>query len=338
MSSASADGYSIPTVEERVKRSSVLGDPEGRVSEDHFFPCNTEPARWQTELKKCSCNSSWCPSCWRFLKKALVGRMRSMNWRHVREVMVSVDRSIYENGEQAFDDITLKRGVGNLIKNLQRTDGVTIVDWVCVIEWHEDGFPHWHILIVTQEEGQAGMIGYQKIKDRWPFGMWVTETYIKSAVHWQNLVGYFDKHGYFEKGKAYQGRLPEWALKRNRTIKRWHSMKKPRGQGKVMNRIRSEDKKVEGEWLGKGEKRERKTYEVILSQCGSRSIVRIDGPGWNQTFKISVRYERLKDYFPWQYSEGKGLVLRLTEEGLTDFISVLEWLGKDCEAIEWEGY
>ena len=155
MSSASPDGYSISTAEECVKRSSSGWRPFKEFFGDGSFPCKTEPARWQTELKKSSCRSSWCPSCWRFLKKPLVGRIRSMNWRHVREVMVSVDRSIYENGEQAFDDITLRRGVGNLIKNLQRTDGVTILDWVCVTEWHEDGFPHWHILVETEEQEQA---------------------------------------------------------------------------------------------------------------------------------------------------------------------------------------
>ena len=52
---------------------------------------------------------------------------------------------------------------------------------------------------------------------------------------------------------------------------------------------------------------------------------------------MTIPYEKLKDYFPWQYSEGRGLVIRLTEEGLGDFISVLEWVTRDCGPIEWDG-
>jgi len=176
--------------------------------------------------------------------------MRRMNWRRVREVMLTVDRSLYRDGEEAYFDIGEKRGVGNLLKNLQRTEGVKIVDWVSVLEWHEDGFPHWHILIETEEEGRGGMIGYEKIKAHWSFGKWETETYVKSASHWNNLVGYFDKHGYFEKGKEYQGRLPDWALKSRKSIRRWHGMKRGDRVGEQSVRMRSEVEKEEGKWLG----------------------------------------------------------------------------------------
>jgi hypothetical protein len=108
-------------------------------------------------------------------------------------------------------------------------------------------------------------------------------------------------------------------------------MKRTHGERKQSNRMGSESMKNDSEWLGKEEKRKRQTYEVMLSQCGSESIISMDGPGWKGAFKISIPYDKLKEYFPWQYMEGKGLVIRFTEEGLNDFITVLEWLKEDCE-------
>ncbi len=95
------------------------------------------------------------------------------------------------------------------------------------MEWYDNGFPHWHLFIETEEAGKAGRIGHEVIKRYWPHGIYIWESYIKSEEHWKELTGYFDKGGYFEKGKGNQGKLPAWASDGNRKIKRWHA--KPGG-------------------------------------------------------------------------------------------------------------
>jgi len=139
-----------------------------------------------------------------------------MQWRNVREILLSCNRT-YRDGEDAYNTITHKRGLGKLIENLQRTRGIQVKDYVAFLEWHTDGYPHWHILIETD---RPAMIGYKLLKHYWPFGLWVTETYIKSQAHWDNLTGYFEKHGYWEHGKGTQGKLPSWALGGTRLIRR----------------------------------------------------------------------------------------------------------------------
>ncbi len=203
---------------------------QSRTVEGSPFTCKETQLRWPAEsdtdshtvsLKKCGCRSSWCPICWKGLKRAAVERLRSFDPEFTRELMLSVSRSPYVDGREAYSEINSKRGIGRLLKQLERAEGVKIVDWVCFLEWHEDGFPHWHLFIETENKGRAGMIGHGVIKRWWPFGKVIWEHYIESEEHWKNLVGYFDKHGYFEKGKSYQGKLPVWALDSNGKIRRW---------------------------------------------------------------------------------------------------------------------
>lgn len=310
MHSSTPDTKSIPTLYEEIKRN--------LPSEGSFFTCRKESLQWQIEAKKCSCHSSWCDSCWkRYGKKALVSRLQSMDWKHVRHLVLSVDPALYRNGEEAYDDITHRRGIGNLVKNLERTDGIKIVDYAGSLEWYENGFPHWHIFIETEEEGRAGMIGHGKIKRRWPFGIYVNEDYIKSEVHWRNLTGYFNSHGYFEKGKGYQGVLPEWAKDSERRIKRWFRKKSEGNGGKRRSRVRLNKSFGSGEGFSTGAKCEkcsfkrecedvsdgrgcregdkttnhkivserietnysgrRKTYRAKLEACGAKSVITIDG-------------------------------------------------------------
>ena len=223
---------------------------------------------------------------------------------------------LYRDGEEAYDDITQRRGIGNLVKNFGRTDKVRIVDYAGCVEWYENGFPHWHIFIETEEEGRAGMIGHGRIKERWPFGIYVNEDYIKSERHWKNLTGYFNSHGYFEKGKGYQGVLPEWAKDSVRRIRRWFGKKKEGNGKKRSSRLRLKKSSGLGEGLSKGAKCEkcsfktecesfgdgrgcrmgskavllemvdealndayvkrRKTYRMKLSACGAKSLIKIE--------------------------------------------------------------
>ena len=55
-------------------------------------------------------------------------------------------------------------------------------------------------------------------------------------------------------------------------------------------------------------------------------MLNIKGPGWNGVVKVPVPYDQLRDFHPWVYEQGKGLVIRLSYEELADFVTVVEWL------------
>jgi hypothetical protein len=267
-------------------------------------------------------------------------RMRTFAWKHVREVMLSVDRGKFHDAEDCNRKISSWRGIGEFIKNLARTDGVKIVDWIAFKEWHRDGFPHWHILIETEDEGREGMIGAKRIRERWPHGIWVTEKFIESQEHWNNLVGYFDRHGYFEKGKGYQGKLPEWAMKStHKKMKRWIS--KRGGDQEAIRLMRmdwnAQDEKLENfsmiqgmiheeKQLSKDKKlsaREEKNYEQILASCGMRTRIVIRNNSLDDSFKVDIPYSEIKSGWEWTYKEGKGLTMSLSKSEKEAFVSRL---------------
>lgn len=288
------------------------------------FTCTKEELRWQTVIRKCACKSSWCPVCWNVSgKKALVERLRSLDPRRVRWVMLSIDRSKFKDGEVAFNTISEKRGVGNLLKNLQRTDGVKVTDWIAVLEWHKDGFPHWHLFIEVEQAGSAGMIGVDKIKARWPYGLWVSEGYIDGPAHWNNLTGYFNKHGYFEKGKGHQGCLPEWAKLSSKRIRRWAA----RPAVDLPTAPHRSDLE--------GSSRIRETYKIILGRCGDRTFIEASVEFKDPAGQIhrnvygrymKVPYAYLKTLYPWKYQEHLGLVL--TFNSAEEQLAVLEQISQ----------
>jgi hypothetical protein len=132
---------------------------------------------------------------------------------------LTVDHKIYENSEHALKTINGKRHIANIVRNLERTKGIKIIDWEWVIEWYRNGYPHWHLFLLVDKTGKAGQIGYKNIVQYWESG-WIKESYIKNEKHWKQITGYFEKHGYFNKKKAHQSRLPEWARNKKYVIRR----------------------------------------------------------------------------------------------------------------------
>jgi hypothetical protein len=108
-----------------------------------------------------------------------------------------------------------------LFHDLSRSAGAGIVDWVKMLEWHKDGYPHWHIMVLVDKPGRAGMIGGGTLRRYWQYGN-IQEGYIKDGGHWKRFNGYFGAKGYFEdkKGKAHQVTLPDWARERTTPIRR----------------------------------------------------------------------------------------------------------------------
>jgi hypothetical protein len=122
MHSDTPDIKNVPSSFEEIKRNLPSeGDP---------FASRKESLQRQIEGKKFSCHSSWCESCWkRYGKKGLVGRLASMDWKYVGHGVLSVNPFLYGNGEDVYQDIACGRGIGNLVKNLDRTESLNAQDF-----------------------------------------------------------------------------------------------------------------------------------------------------------------------------------------------------------------
>ena len=281
--------------------------------------------------KKCSCRSVWCSICWpRWGKLHFEERLQTFDYRRVRHIVVSCDRNLFKDGREAYIEVGKKRSIGEMVKNFVRTDGVDIEDCVWTLQFHRDGFPHWHIIILVKKEGAAGMIGRKTIKARWPHGMWVRETHYESEGHWKNLVGYFNRHGYFEGAEGYQGKLPEWALKSHMKVKRWDGMQNATFDKKKMLRMTQDKTSPLTLHLTPNHLyvEDQLTNEERLQSCGATSMIEVRKieytnitPSMDYTTKghviyydkteQNIRYDILKKSFPWRYVEGQGLTIEV---------------------------
>ena len=136
-----------------------------------------------------------------------------MDWRRTRKITLTLNPANWPDGEQAYIWYKMHKPIGHFIENLGRA-GVKVTDWTCNIEWHDNGFPHWHLLIEVKETGSKGMIGQELLHELWSWGDLghrIHEGYFKSEKQFKEYTGYFAKSGYLHKDKQHQIILPSWA-------------------------------------------------------------------------------------------------------------------------------
>jgi hypothetical protein len=116
----------------------------------------------------------------------------------------------------------MQKARAEYVRELKRR-GSEIEDYVWVVEFHTNGFPHYHWFVLVKDQGIKGQLGAERLKEVWRWGDYVNEGYIKSQAHWDNWVGYASKTGYVHKqnSKVDQAGLPAWALDSTFRIRRW---------------------------------------------------------------------------------------------------------------------
>lgn len=270
---------------------------------------------------KCSCGSSWCPTCSkrRWAPNA-AKRLRALDWRRTRHVVLTVDPGKFESPKAAYLRVKSDKSVAQLIHNLKRTAGIRVSNWIWFLEWHEDGRPHWHLFIEMERRGAADMLGVDTLGNYWPHG-YVTEHFSQTKTHWQALTGTLSRKGYFENKKAYQSRLPQWAMTYDRSIRRFGAMvlrkqsKSPRSRSKGFS---GKGKKDLGK-LNRGRKntgkgravRTRKKYREILEVCGKRTNIRVKRAGIKYWIKLFISYSMFRKSYEGEFVKGKGYVVNL---------------------------
>jgi len=298
-------------------------------------------------IRKCRCDSVWCPQCYKIRKvPKLYSRINDrLDWRSTRHIILTIDRTLFDTPEKAYIHITKKKAIPQLIHNLKRTKNIEIRDYVWILEWHSDGYPHWHLFADVTKIGKMGMIHFQNIQKYWNYGN-VKETYFKNIKHWNKLVGYFGKHGYFEKSKGHQAILPDWARSYKRTIKRTGSAsiqchlktemekqiekeKKEMKEKTKESTKKSDEKFYRGQGMYPGEEdlkrepKERDSYHVLFEKCGkfcTATIIRNGMPFMG--FNINLPYFQMRDlYEAGEMREGFGYVVQLSPREYNSFMT-----------------
>jgi len=250
---------------------------------------------------KGSCSSVWCPDC--FTKKGgskrIADKLSKFDFRKTRQVVLTCDPKKFPEGPQyAFELLKEKGSVHQFMHNLKRTYKIKFSNWLWVLEWHENGFPHFHLFIEVADHGKAGMIGNEKLLKCWKHGI-IHESYIRSKSHWNHFTTYFGKAGYFDPKnnsgdkKQHQLELPEWAQEVKYCIRKSNSMILKTEEAEL---IEEEGEKGEEAYQDpekyKPLKKAKKTYRKILKACGRSTYVDIwFGENYSFWRKIEIPYK-----------------------------------------------
>lgn len=256
-------------------------------------------------IRKCSCGSVWCQDCFRrFRLPELRKGLGSWGWEHVRHVVFTLDRKKFSGPGDGLE--WGRRHLAYVVHDLKRTGHSGIEGYYSFLEWHRDGFPHWHVLFKVAGSGRSGMIGGALIRKYWDRGA-VHESYFKSEKDFEGVVGYFQKMGYFEKSKRHQTALPAWVLAAKIRVKRVSKSLGEKGSGEkrghsVVIVFREKERK---DFEGYGEK---------IKSCGSFSEVSIYYKGLIFGGIVIALPYRLARKMQGKYVAGVGYVVNVSRK------------------------
>lgn len=238
--------------------------------------------------------------------------MGLMDWRRTRMVTLTLNPAGWVDGEDAYMWYKINKPIGHFIENLGRA-GVKVTDWTCNMEWHDNGYPHWHLLIEVDKPGKAGMIGQELLHKLWSHGdsnNRIHEYYFNSEDRFKKFTGYFSKSGYLHKDKQHQITLPGWA-----NAPEWAGIKINRFSSKRISASKREAKPEEP--AGEPAKRPRKimTYAMKHGRCGNQVDiweVEVEQFGADKNFsrsyigRFTVPYETVIGHLSGKFVEGYG--------------------------------
>lgn len=254
-----------------------------RRSRDHFVQ------EAQMKVYSCTCRSAWCEHCSKFCATSdtIRDRLSLLDWSSVRQVVLTVSREV--PADVAMEKIRKNRSIAKLIKAL----GLKDRRWLWVLEFHADGYPHWH-LFIENRAGKAGMIGKNNVARYWKHGH-VWESYPKDKKHWGAITGYHRKAGYFAgETKKHQLTLPPYLMESNRVRKFASNYKndlmeklkrsnKDKDSGVLTEAAKQDQPRKPSKYV---KKRVQKSYQDRLSACNTTckvekggSWVIVDAPG-----------------------------------------------------------
>ena len=275
------------------------------------------------------CSSVWCSNCYKQKggSKRFSNRLALMDYRFVRQLILTVDPKKFPDGQTAFEYIRDKKAIAQYMRDLQRTSGVKIIDWAWCLEWHKNGFPHWHLFVQVEKSGRAGMIGNEVLLRHWKYGL-VREQYIHNEQHWKRFTEYFAKNGYFnpknsgDDRKKHQLELPEWAKKVSYRIRKTGSKPWKKEVNDEPEQFIEDAPEQFIEDAPEQFPREQtfRTYKEILKSCGQATYCQIwrtnDISYWK---KIKIPYRDFKR-IPGEYIEHVGYEVQMARDEFLYFL------------------
>lgn len=208
------------------------------------------------------CGRQACPGC-RIrigveVRRNLVERLIELKREHrhpgdCQMWTLTVDPSRYPDAEAAYDAIRKREVIRKLTKRM----GWKL--WVCVVEWHESGWPHWHL--VVWEPVDRMYYGKARVQHVWGEGnVWYTGSNGRPA---EAAYKYATK--YLTKASEYP--VPEWVLDRSHI----RMVNASRAWGPVRRMVRDEPE--DSGAVAAPSREEAEHNRSALAKCGKSVVV-----------------------------------------------------------------
>jgi len=349
-------------------RASILvknkdcGQKDGLNIDQFTQALSSEGLKTEAKLGNCLCKSSWCDKCHKlYYVPTYKDRIKEFDFRKTRHIILTTDRHKFYNNLIALEEITGEKCLHAFLRKLERGkkkkigkewiwefEPVKISKALAVLEFYEDGYPHWHFLIEVEKEGKEGMIGGEILHWAWSRGI-VRETYFRNENHWKNIAGYFAAKGYFEKGKEYQTRLPDNIKENmNRRVRRITQYFNRKGKN-IDEEIKPDMTEKEAfeevskyfEQIAKGQTEEKEEkdfvgYKTILEKCGQKTFISTIVNQKAVEMIVPVPFKVLKELIKPEYEPGKGYMCTIPVETIGLLEECAEWV--HWSKYELDGY
>ena len=180
------------------------------------------------------------------------------DFKHVLMLTLTVERR--DSPKDAYEKAQKERAVSELIRALHRNGFLVTKRFFYVIEFHRDGYPHWHVIV------ESGYIPHAELKKRWGRGhVWISagprnkKEAFKSADHAMNYVT-----KYLTKSEPF----PNWVMEYEGNMRRFSTS---RG---LIREVKPRPKKSP---LSQRQKkpRQRRTPKERVSSCGAKTSLLI---------------------------------------------------------------
>lgn len=107
------------------------------------------------------CRSWFCPRCAGVQGPRLRAKLIDVveGWRSPMMLTLTVDPQFFDSPEAALKWVNEQRAIARVMKWLG--DFLCSPHWFCVVEWHQNGWPHWHVLC------DSDRIPIDKLRQAW---------------------------------------------------------------------------------------------------------------------------------------------------------------------------
>lgn len=202
------------------------------------------------------CVSQFCPDCSMSHCVAWREKLRDgiKHWRSVIMLTMTIDPKQHRDPESAFRLVQQKRRVAEMIRKLHRDGVLRTKEYTLTIEFHKNGWPHYHVLV------EATFVCKHKLQESWKMGVcWVSKHDFEGINH---AINYATK--YIVKTDANDGfAFPGWVLDYDGLIRRFSTSRGLCRTRDQRNRKKNTDPK----------KTKRRTARDRQKQCGKTTKI-----------------------------------------------------------------